>query len=88
MGLMVFNYKSKKQLLAEGYSHYGSLCGIPCYIGNIESEAPEVATANFIPQWVLDVADWVMFTMYDLVNMNNPEAEPLQFKIRIKGRIE
>ncbi|PVX40546.1 hypothetical protein C8D76_103119 [Pasteurella langaaensis DSM 22999] len=84
----MFGYKSKKQLIEEGYTHYGGLWGIPCYIGDIESEAPLIATANFIPQWVLDIADWVIFTMYGLINMNNPDAEPLPFKIAIKGPIK
>lgn len=52
----MFGYKTKQQLIDEGYEYYGSLWGVPCYIGDIESGAPIVTTANFIPQWVLDKA--------------------------------
>lgn len=84
----MFGYKTKKQLIAEGYTHYGSLWGIPCYIGDVESESPVISTANLIPQWFLDVADWIVFTMHNLVNINNPYAEPLMFKILLKNPIE
>lgn len=84
----MFGYKTKKQLIAEGYTHYGSLWGIPCYIGDVESESPVIPTANFIPQCFLDVADWIVFTMHNLVNINNPYAEPLMFKILLKNPIE
>ncbi|MFW9286994.1 hypothetical protein [Glaesserella parasuis] len=84
----MFGYKTKKQLLAEGYTHYGSLWGVPCYIGDVESESPVIATANFIPQWFLHVANCIVFTMHDLVNMNNTDAEPLMFTIVLKKPIE
>lgn len=55
--------KTKRQRIAEGYTHYGKLWGIPVYIGNIESKAQRILTANFIPQWVLDVTDDICFTL-------------------------
>ncbi|UKH19899.1 hypothetical protein [Actinobacillus pleuropneumoniae] len=77
-------YKTKKQLLAEGFTHYATLWGIPIYIGDIDSDAPITMTANFIPDWVLMLADWVVFTMHDLFNPH----EDLPFMFKIKGDIK
>ena len=80
----MFGYKTKQQLIDEGYEYYGSLWGVPCYIADIESGAPVVTTANFIPQWILDVADWIIFTMDGIID---PYGEPPMFKIKLKGKI-
>lgn len=69
--------KTKRQRIAEGYTHYGKLWGIPVYIGNIESKAQRILTANFIPQWVLDVTDDICFTLLSYQNRDNPEYEPM-----------
>lgn len=74
---MSFIPKSKKRLLAEGYTHYGKLWGIPVYIGKIESDSPLIATANFIPQWVLDVADTICFSMLAYKYRDDPFYEPM-----------
>lgn len=68
--------KSKKKLLSEGYTHYGKLWGIPIYVGDIDSEAPVIQTANFIPQWVLDVGDYICLTMLSYKYRDDPSFEP------------
>ena len=83
----MFGYKTKRQLLDEGYTHYGSLWGIPCYIGHIDSESPMIQTANFIPQWVLDVADCICLTMLSYKYREDPNFEPY-FPIYIGKRIK
>ncbi|WP_044470475.1 hypothetical protein [Mannheimia massilioguelmaensis] len=69
--------KSKKKLLKEGYTHYGKLWGIPIYIGNIDSEAPIIQTANFIPQRVLDIADEICFFMLSIKYRDDPYYNPV-----------
>ncbi|WKT00518.1 hypothetical protein NYR30_04320 [Gallibacterium salpingitidis] len=44
-------------------------------------------TANFIPEWVLTAADHIGFFIEGLLNMNNPEYEPM-FKIKVTGEIK
>lgn len=77
MGLF---YRSKKTLLEQGFTHYGKLWGIPVYIGDIESEAIVIETANFIPQWVLDIADIICLNILEHQNRDNPDYKPT-FKI-------
>ncbi|MEE3609686.1 hypothetical protein ACLQ90_11725 [Avibacterium paragallinarum] len=84
MGML---YKSKKKLIEEGFTHYGWLWGIPVYVKDIDSEAPIIEAANFIPEWVLTVADQIGFFIEGLLNINNPEYVPV-FKIRITGEIK
>ncbi|THA04368.1 hypothetical protein [Rodentibacter pneumotropicus] len=84
---MSFIPKSKKQLLAKGYTHYGKLWGIPVYIGDINSEAPLIETANFIPSWILDIADHICFSMLAWQNRDNPYYEPL-YPIQVLGEIK
>ncbi|WP_410681183.1 hypothetical protein [Avibacterium paragallinarum] len=84
MGML---YKSKKKLIEEGFTHYGWLWGIPVYVKDIHSEAPEIIAANFIPDWVLTIADQIGFFIEGLMNINNPEYMPM-FKIRITGEIK
>ncbi|MGX2974476.1 hypothetical protein ACWIUH_05770 [Ursidibacter arcticus] len=81
--MALFEYMTKDKLKAEGFTHYGSLWGVPIYIGDLDSGAPITMTANFIPEWVLTVADWIIFTMHDLLN----PYEDLQFAIKIKGEL-
>lgn len=71
----MFIPKSKKKLLKEGYTHHCKVWGIPCYIGDIQSDAPLIQTANFIPEWVLDVADSICFTILSYQNRDNPYHE-------------
>lgn len=79
-----FEYKTKKQLLAEGYTHHATLWGVPVYVGDIDSDAPITMTANFIPDWVLTAADWVIFTIHSIVNPH----DDLPFMFKIKGKIK
>lgn len=80
-----FNQKAKD--LAEGFTHYGSLFGIPCVIGDIESQAPMIKPRYFIPNWVLDIAQVIYFNMEEMLNWDNPEYEPM-FKIRLDRPIK
>ncbi|WP_017807115.1 hypothetical protein [Avibacterium paragallinarum] len=69
------------------FTHYGWLWGIPVYVKDIDSEAPIIEAANFIPEWVLTVADQIGFFIEGLLNIHNPEYVPM-FKIRITGEIK
>ncbi|KGQ33191.1 hypothetical protein [Gallibacterium anatis] len=80
-------YWTKKKLIKDGYTHYGSLWGIPCYIKDLESEAPTITAAYWIPDWVLTVADSIVFFMESIIYRYDPYYEPC-FKIRIKGEIK
>lgn len=82
--MALFEYRTKKELLADGFTHYATLWGVPIYIGDIESDAPITQTANFIPEWVLTAADWIVFTLHDLFN----PYEDLPFMFKIKGEIK
>ncbi|KGQ59453.1 hypothetical protein [Gallibacterium anatis] len=84
MGML---YKSKKKLIEEGFTHYGRLWDIPVYVKDLDSEAQIIETANFIPEWVLTVADQIGFFIEGLLNINNLEYVPM-FKIRITGEIK
>lgn len=85
--MALLKYYTKKELLSEGFTHYGKLFGIPVYIGEIDSFAPTIATANFIPEFILDIAQSIYFNLESLMNINNPAYEPC-FRIRVKGKIE
>ncbi|UXN34715.1 hypothetical protein N8E86_00310 [Avibacterium paragallinarum] len=84
---MGMRYKSKKKLIEEGFTHYGRLWDIPVYVKDIDNEAPIIEAANFIPEWVLTVADQIGFFIEELLNIHNPEYVPM-FKIRITGEIK
>lgn len=68
----MFFPKSKKKLLKEGFTHHCKVWGVPCYVGGLDEEDPLIDTANFIPSWVLDLADAICFTMLDYQNRDNP----------------
>lgn len=84
--MALFKILSKKEI-EENFDYYGSLFGIPCYIGNIYSEAPTIEPRNFIPDWALDVAQPIYFFIEGLLNWDNPEYEPI-FKIRLDRPIK
>ncbi|WP_044469785.1 hypothetical protein [Mannheimia massilioguelmaensis] len=83
--MALFKYLTKEKALAEGFTHKGKLFGIPVFIADIESEAPKIITANFIPEWVLDVAESIYFMIESLVNAYNPSYDPC-YKIYITER--
>lgn len=53
------------------FTHRGSLCGIPCYIGNLNDIAPVLMGTNFVFDWMLEwwpglivrVTDWVAYIL-------------------------
>ncbi|MDY4480280.1 MAG: hypothetical protein SPE33_09670 [[Pasteurella] aerogenes] len=80
--MALFKYLTKKQAVAEGYDHKGTLFGIPVFIGDLESDAPRIITGNFIPDWVLDVAESLYFMIEGWVKSSDECYEPC-YKIYI-----
>lgn len=44
------------------FTHYGSLCGVPIYIADLESEGPSIAGTNAIYDWL--VLWWPGFVVF------------------------
>ncbi|MGR6980825.1 hypothetical protein ACUHGC_05305 [Testudinibacter sp. P27/CKL/0425] len=78
-----FKYYTK-QKLAKEFTHYGKLFGVPVYVDMRTEPGPVVETANFIPDWVLDIAEPTYFFIESLMNFNDESYEPMYWIKLIK----
>lgn len=70
------------------FTHYGLFWGcVPVYVNMRNAECPDVATRNWVPEWSLDLADWLSGIPIQLMTMLKPDYEPM-FAIKLTGLIE
>lgn len=73
----------------DGPVYRGRFAGIiPIYIGRLDIEAPIVSTANWVPDWVLDLAEYICYgvdALTELFGGEPSEAFPLQVRSRFDG---
>lgn len=63
------------------YQYRGWMLFAPIYVGAINSPAPNVTTRNGVPEWVLDLAEFVVMNLL----APGPDAG---FPLRITGRLD
>ncbi|QOF67329.1 hypothetical protein IFE17_09885 [Actinobacillus sp. GY-402] len=74
--MALFKYLTKEKAIKKGFTHKGKLFGVPVFIADLDSPAPEIIAGNFVPEWVLDIAEALYFTVEAYVERDNPEYEP------------
>lgn len=68
-------------------THKGFLFGVPVYIADLDSEAPQIGARWSCIEWVLDLME-SLFGCYCFVMCSiNPEFEPM-YPIKVTGEIE
>lgn len=67
--------------------YYGWFFACPIYVGNIERPDPLVMVRWWVPEWWLDLNEWCFGVCVMLVQMVNPECDPM-FPLRITGPLE
>ena len=78
----------KEDLKAEGFTHYGLFCGfVPVYIGDLHTDNLLVATRNWVPDFLMDVADFFYLAYCSTAKMADPLWESPGWPIRITGEI-
>ncbi|MET2951304.1 hypothetical protein ABXV18_24790 [Vibrio owensii] len=74
--------------LHRNFDYYGLMYGfVPIYIGNIKSEAPNIAVRNGWPDWILDFADGVFEFSNFFVQLFYPHYNP-EFFFKLTAKIE
>ncbi|MDK9739336.1 hypothetical protein KI655_18740 [Vibrio sp. D404a] len=77
-----------KQELQGNFDYYGLMYGfVPIYVGNIKSDAPNIAVRNGWPDWILDFADVVFEVSIVFVQAVKPDYNP-EFFFKLTGKIE
>lgn len=85
---MAFLKRLSKKQISDHFTHCGWFWGcVPVYVNMRNSDCPDVATRNWIPEWVLDLADTLSAGPIYLMTLVNPEYEPM-FAIKLTGLIE
>lgn len=85
---MAFFKRMTKEQLQKKFTHYGLFWGcVPIYVNMRNWDCPDIATRNWIPEWVLDLADWISGGAIFFMTLINPDFEPM-FVIRLTGLIE
>ncbi len=65
------NYMHEDEALAQGFTHHGAMYGIPCWVGDPDSEGPMVA-AKWAPlEHLISLGHWFMGLRCDMTG-----AEP------------
>lgn len=84
--MAIFNRMSKEQLKQEGFTHEALAFGvIPVYISDPDREHPEygllVATRNWMPEWPLDLMNWIYIGFLEIVDPYGLNSEGFPFKV-------
>lgn len=66
------------------YTHYGSIYGVPVYLGDLDDEAPSVIGANRFWDWFI-WAGWLQFVNFVLGLFNEGDTP---YAILVKGELE
>ena len=69
-----------KAQIAEEYTHYGFLHGIPIYYND---DGHRVCVRNWWPEWLLDVGEFFFGLTIDLFNI-----EDAMYAIKLTGKID
>lgn len=85
--MALFKYLTKEKAIKEGFTHKGKLFGVPVFIADLDSPAPKIVTGNFVPEWVLDVAEVLYFTAEAYVARNDLEYDPC-YKILVTEELK
>ncbi|EHM2356458.1 hypothetical protein KD625_004232 [Salmonella enterica subsp. enterica serovar Bonariensis] len=85
---MAFFKRMSTETIRQKFTHYGLFWGcVPVYVNMKNSNCPDVVTRNWIPDWTLDIADWISAAPIFLITLINPSYEPM-FAIKLTGLIE
>lgn len=68
------------------FTHKGWFAFCPVWLGNLDSDAPLVATRNGIPEIVMDAAEACIGLCIVVISLFNPDYEPL-YPIRVSGEL-
>jgi hypothetical protein len=71
--------------LAE-FTHKGWIAFCPVYIANIDSDGPIVCERNWVPEFVLTMANWAQMSAMWLLSSISHDYEPL-FAIKVTGEL-
>ena len=73
--------------LGTKYTHYGWFAGlVQIYMGNVDSEAPDVAERNWVPVWYFWAVEQMFGLFCDACALFNPAFVPV-FPMLITGKI-
>ena len=56
-------YMTKKEAMGYGFTHEGTMYGIPVYVGNITDYSPMISVKCILMEYVLDFAEVVFNAM-------------------------
>ncbi len=80
--MALFKQLSREEI-REHFTHTALFCGVvPVYMANPYSDAPDVATANWVPEFVMDLAEVMFGLVYEVCSFFDPDyAADYPFKI-------
>ena len=85
---MAFFKRMTKAEIRRQFTHYGLFWGcVPVYVNMQNDECPDVSTRNWVPEWTLDVADWLSGIPIWFMTLIDPYYEPM-FAIKLTALIE
>ena len=79
--MSVFN-----QATLSEFTHKGWIAFCPVYIADIDSDAPIVCERNWVPEFVLTLANWAQMSAMWLLSAIFHDYEPL-FAIKVTGEL-
>lgn len=85
--MAIFNRLTKAEIRSN-FTHTALYCGIvPVYINMRNSDCPDVAVRNWLPEFLLDIMDFILYPVEVARSAIDPDYESL-FAFKLTGLIE
>lgn len=86
--MSVFFNRVPASELGTTFTHYGWFCAcVPIYLGDLETDCPNVTVRNGVPDFLLDVVEGLFAAFCLVCSLANP-AFIAEYPLLITGRIK
>ncbi|SPY08069.1 hypothetical protein [Oligella urethralis] len=83
--MAIFKRMTKEEMKEQGLTHKGIMFGFcPVYLGDLDSEGPNVVVRNWFPDWLFDLG----YFLDSATRMTLPFNDEDPFKILVTGEID